>query len=121
MSKLSINPYSSVNQRVIDGLIAGISFWLAYQAMFEGCIPALTRVQMWLLLPAMAIGRVCANHEMFIMNEVIASNASQGATPSPHLLPPAETWQADEILKRVFEKYADKVAIASAFGSRESR
>ena len=37
--------YSSVSQRIIDGLIAGAAFFLAYQLRFEADVPAVNALQ----------------------------------------------------------------------------
>ena len=41
------DPYSPVYQRVIDGVIAALALWLAFEVLFEGRIPASAAVQMW--------------------------------------------------------------------------
>ena len=61
MSRLAFDPYSPVNQRVIDGVISAIAFWLAYQALFEGHVPPSAAIQMWGLLLAISLGRICVN------------------------------------------------------------
>ncbi|MGO8734226.1 MAG: polysaccharide biosynthesis protein [Terriglobia bacterium] len=53
--------YSATNQRIVDGLIAGVAFYLAYQLRFEGAIPPAGRYQMWLLLGVIMLGRVLTN------------------------------------------------------------
>ncbi len=53
--------YSATNQRIIDGLIAGVAFYLAYQLRFEGAIPPGIAYQMWLLLGVIMLGRVLTN------------------------------------------------------------
>ncbi len=53
--------YSAANERIIDGLIAGVAFYLAYQVRFEGAIPPGGRYQLWLLLGVIMLGRVLAN------------------------------------------------------------
>ena len=49
--------YSSLNQKIIDALIVGISFYLAYQIRFEWNVPGSSAYQFWLLLPAIMFGR----------------------------------------------------------------
>src|SRR5215470_4672237 len=61
MRSFSFNPYSPVNQRVIDGVISAISFWLSYQAFFNGAPPATAQIQLWELVFVVAAGRVAAN------------------------------------------------------------
>jgi FlaA1/EpsC-like NDP-sugar epimerase len=58
----TFDPYSPVHQRVIDGVIAALALWLAYQAFFGGAVPPLPDVQLWELLFVVATGRVAANH-----------------------------------------------------------
>jgi FlaA1/EpsC-like NDP-sugar epimerase len=50
--------YSLVNQKIIDALIAGFSFYLAYQIRFEWHVPGASAYQMWALLPAIMLGRL---------------------------------------------------------------
>jgi len=50
--------YSLTNQKIIDGLIAGFSFCLAYQIRFEWHVPGASAYQMWALLPAIMLGRI---------------------------------------------------------------
>jgi FlaA1/EpsC-like NDP-sugar epimerase len=54
----SYDPYSRLNQRLVDGLLAGLAFYLAYQVRFEGHIPPDSAYQMWLLLGAIMLGQV---------------------------------------------------------------
>src|SRR3979411_1316361 len=58
MTKLQFDPYSALNQKIIDGVIAGIAFYLAYQTRFEMHVPESSASQMWLLLPAGMLGQV---------------------------------------------------------------
>src|SRR3989338_3853837 len=48
---------SKTNQYLIDGIIAAASFCLAFQIRFEGDLPAIHRVQLW-LFPLMIAGRL---------------------------------------------------------------
>lgn len=61
MRKLSFDLYSACNQKLIDACIAGISFYFAYQMVFDGSVPAAPALQMWALLPAIMLGQVAAN------------------------------------------------------------
>ncbi len=61
MRKIPFDPYSALNQKIIDAFIAGLSFLVAYPALFEGPVPTSSAVQMWLLLPAVMVGHVLAN------------------------------------------------------------
>src|SRR5690242_123518 len=58
MKAVPYDLYSSLNQKIIDALMVGFSFYLAYWIRFEGNIPAASRYQMWLLLPAFMLGQV---------------------------------------------------------------
>ncbi|HEV2378748.1 MAG TPA: nucleoside-diphosphate sugar epimerase/dehydratase [Terriglobia bacterium] len=58
---LYYDPYSRLNQRLVDALGAGIAFLLAYQIRFEGWIPPDNAYQMWLLLGAVMLGQVLVN------------------------------------------------------------
>src|SRR5260370_41251228 len=49
--------YSSLNQKIIDALIGGVGFYLAYQIRFEWNVPGDSAYQLWLLLPAIMLGR----------------------------------------------------------------
>ena len=53
--------YSRTNQCLVDALISGAAFCLAYLIRFELDIPPEPLFQMWLLLPAIVIGRVAVN------------------------------------------------------------
>ncbi|MFQ5683617.1 MAG: polysaccharide biosynthesis protein [Candidatus Binatia bacterium] len=61
LSRLNYNPYSRLNQRIIDSLICGVFFYLAYQIRFEGTISPDRAYQMWLLMPGMMVGRLALN------------------------------------------------------------
>jgi len=61
MPKFSIDLYSARNQKIIDAIIAAVSFYLAYEARFEGKVPASYDQQMMLLLPLVAVGQVGFN------------------------------------------------------------
>lgn len=50
--------YSLTNQRIVDSVIAGVSFYLAYQIRFEWHVPGASAYQMWALLPAIMLGRM---------------------------------------------------------------
>lgn len=61
MRNPTFDPYSALNQKVIDSLVAGTSFYLAYQAVFEGRVPNVSALQMWTLIPAVMLGHVLIN------------------------------------------------------------
>ena len=50
--------YSLLNQKIIDALIAGLSFYFSYEIRFEWHIPGGSAYQLWLLLPAIMLNRV---------------------------------------------------------------
>lgn len=52
------NLYSKTNQFLIDGMTAGLAFFLAYQIRFEAAIGAAHTFQMWALLLPMVVGRL---------------------------------------------------------------
>jgi FlaA1/EpsC-like NDP-sugar epimerase len=58
MQKPRYEFYSSLNQRLIDALIAGAAFYLAYQIRLNGNVDAHAAYQMWLLLWAIMLGRM---------------------------------------------------------------
>jgi FlaA1/EpsC-like NDP-sugar epimerase len=55
-----------LNQRIIDGLAAGLAFYLAYQLRFDGEPPPASAYQMWLLLPLAAFGQVLLNSALHL-------------------------------------------------------
>ena len=61
MRKLEYDLYSGLNQQLIDSLITGISFAIAYQARFDGHLPPESRYQMWYVLPAVMLGQAFFN------------------------------------------------------------
>jgi len=58
MQRIHYEFYSSLNQKIIDALIVGISFYLAYEIRFDWHMPAYDAYQLWLLLPVVMLGRV---------------------------------------------------------------
>ena len=58
MHRIPFDPYSSLNQRIVDALIGGVSLWISYQAIFEARVPPELAVQMWILIPAVMAGHV---------------------------------------------------------------
>ncbi len=50
--------YSKLIQRIIDALIGGVTFYLAYQIRFEWQVPFADDYQMWFLVPAIMFGQV---------------------------------------------------------------
>ena len=58
---MSYYPYTRVNQQIIDGTIAGISFYLAFVIRFEGVIPPYHQHQFWLMLVPLIAGRLLTN------------------------------------------------------------
>ena len=47
--------------RLVDAVVVGLAFFMAYQIRFEGHVPADAVRQMWLFLPALMIGQVLIN------------------------------------------------------------
>src|SRR5690349_14194263 len=61
MHKFLYDPYSALNQRIIDVLICGASFALAYQVRFDGQVPPAAGHQMWMLIVYIVLGRLACN------------------------------------------------------------
>ena len=61
MKKFSYDLYSSVNQKLVDAMIAGLSFCLAYQLRFDWHVPADAAFQMWGLLAPIIVIRLVVN------------------------------------------------------------
>lgn len=61
MKMFAYDLYSSVNQKLIDVVLAGVSFWLAFQLRFDGHVPPDSAFQMWSLLVPIMIARVLVN------------------------------------------------------------
>lgn len=61
MRKLRFELYTTANQRLIDAIVSGLAFYLAYQLRFDGYVPAASAHQLWLLLPAVIAGQVLLN------------------------------------------------------------
>jgi FlaA1/EpsC-like NDP-sugar epimerase len=61
MRNNSFGLYSALNQKIVDGLIAGLSFWVAYRVLFEWDVPAPAAFQMWVLLPVVVVCHILAN------------------------------------------------------------
>lgn len=61
MHRFRYDLYSSLNQKLIDAVVTGASFYLAYQIRFNWHVPSSSAQQMWLLLPAVVAGRVLVN------------------------------------------------------------
>lgn len=59
---MTFNLYSKPNQYIIDGLIVGIAFSLAYVIRFEAEIPQAYVIQLLDLLPLVIAGRLATNH-----------------------------------------------------------
>lgn len=51
------DPYSRLNQFLIDGTIAGICIAAAYYLRFDGQVPPAAEYQMWVTLPVIILGR----------------------------------------------------------------
>jgi len=55
------DPYSALNQKLIDALVSGVSFYLAYQLRFDWHVPPASDYQMWVLLLPVMLGRGLVN------------------------------------------------------------
>lgn len=55
------DPYTRLNQQIIDGTIAGASFYLAFLIRFDGIIPPYHQYQFWLLVLPLSAGRLLTN------------------------------------------------------------
>jgi FlaA1/EpsC-like NDP-sugar epimerase len=58
---LAYDPYSALNQKLIDAGITGIAFYLAYQLRFDWHVPPTAARQMWTLLVPVMLGRLSLN------------------------------------------------------------
>ena len=54
---MKYDPYSRLNQFLIDGTIAGICFAASYYLRFDGQVPPAAEYQMWVTLPVIILGR----------------------------------------------------------------
>jgi FlaA1/EpsC-like NDP-sugar epimerase len=61
MRKFHFDPYSALNQKIIDAIISGAAFYCAYEVVFPGQIPASASFQRLALLPAAMAGQVFTN------------------------------------------------------------
>ncbi len=68
--KLKYDFYSTTNQWIIDALIAGVAFVVAYQLRFEWHVPPSGTYQIWLLLPAVMFGRVLVSSLLGIYRHI---------------------------------------------------
>ena len=62
--------YTTTSKRIIDALLGGVAFWIAYQLRFEAQIPPSYEFQLWLLLPGIMLGRVLANSLLGVYRRV---------------------------------------------------
>lgn len=56
------DPYSRVNQQILEGTLVGVSFYLAFLIRFEGAIPPYHLYQFWALLLPIIAGRLLTNY-----------------------------------------------------------
>ena len=61
MQPLKYDPYSALNQKLLDGCLAGLAGYVAYQIRFDGHVPLDARFQLACLLPLIVLGRVLLN------------------------------------------------------------
>jgi nucleoside-diphosphate-sugar epimerase len=50
-----------MNRQILDGAIAGVSFYLAFQIRYEGAIPSYHKHQFWLFVVPVVAGRLLTN------------------------------------------------------------
>jgi UDP-glucose 4-epimerase len=58
---MKIDPYSRTNQRILEGAIVGVSFYLAFLIRYEGAIPPYREFQFWTLLIPVVAGQLLTN------------------------------------------------------------
>jgi UDP-glucose 4-epimerase len=58
---MKVDPYSRTNQRILEGAIVGISFYLAFLIRYEGAIPPYRQYQFWALLIPVITGQLLTN------------------------------------------------------------
>lgn len=58
---MKIDFYSRTNQRILDGAIVGVSFYLAYLIRYGGGIPPYQRHQFWTMLAPVIAGQLFTN------------------------------------------------------------
>jgi len=68
--KIQYSFYTKLNARIIDTLISGAAFILAYQLRFEWHIPGDSAYQMWLLLPAIMVGQLLLSSALGSYNHI---------------------------------------------------
>jgi FlaA1/EpsC-like NDP-sugar epimerase len=59
--KFPFDPHSSLNQKLVDGFIAALSFCAALEAFYEGRVPAAAAQPMWILIPVLVLGQITVN------------------------------------------------------------
>jgi nucleoside-diphosphate-sugar epimerase len=55
------DPYSRVNQQILDGIVVGLSFYLAFFIRYDGLIPPLHDYQFWAMVCPLIAGRLATN------------------------------------------------------------
>jgi nucleoside-diphosphate-sugar epimerase/NADH/NAD ratio-sensing transcriptional regulator Rex len=58
---MAYEPYSRTNQRILEGAVVGVSFYLAFLIRYDGAIPPYYEYQFWALLMPMIAGRLLIN------------------------------------------------------------
>jgi len=66
---MAYDPYSRTNQRVLEGTVVGVSFYLAFLIRYDGLIPPDVKHQFWVWLVPVIAGRLLAN-SLFGLNRV---------------------------------------------------
>ena len=75
MARFAFDPYSSANQKIVDALIAGASFFAAYLTRFDGSMPPSFQLQLWLLLPFAPDFAAALVHELASFTHLPAKEA----------------------------------------------
>jgi nucleoside-diphosphate-sugar epimerase len=58
---MKVDLYSRTNQRILEGAIVGVSFYLAFLIRYEGLIPPYREYQFWTLLIPVIAGQLLTN------------------------------------------------------------
>src|SRR5437016_13915604 len=58
------DPYSRVNQQILEGTLVGVSLYLAFLIRYEGAIPPYNLYQFWALLLPFIMGRLLTNYAL---------------------------------------------------------
>jgi nucleoside-diphosphate-sugar epimerase len=61
---MTYDPYSRVNQQILEGTLVGVSFYSAFLIRYEGAIPPYDLYQFWALLLPFIMGRLLTNYAL---------------------------------------------------------